>query len=150
MADAMIPFDKVCDLLTGLKNISNTSLKQKRLRTLAANWKLVSPAGQPVDNYPIVRLLLPHLDNQRSSYGIREKVFAALYCKILGLDPQSEEAQKIVVYKKQKREPQVDADAFIAQLRNVLMPRMPSKLPAKTMTVFSRNSEPLLLKVTFY
>lgn len=44
----------------------------------------------------MIRLLLPHLDNERGSYGIQCYTLGKLYLKILGLNIDSEDGKKLV------------------------------------------------------
>lgn len=40
-----------------------------------------------------MRLLLPQLDKERQTYGMKESVLGKLYVEILGIAPTSEDAQ---------------------------------------------------------
>jgi DNA ligase-4 len=51
------------------------------------------------DLFPLMRLLLPQLDLERSVYGLRELGLARIYADILGVAPDSEVAQRLRNYR---------------------------------------------------
>ena len=52
--------------------------------------------------FPVMRLLLPQLDRERSAYGIKETLLAKLFIGLLQLGPNSEDAMKLKNYKAPK------------------------------------------------
>jgi DNA ligase-4 len=72
--------------------------------------------------YPVTRLLLPYLDRERGTYGIKESVLADLYVDFLKLGKGSSDAQKLKNYRAPKRNAG-DAGDFAAVLQTVLQHR---------------------------
>ena len=52
--------------------------------------------------FPVLRLMLPQLDKERSAYGIKETLLAKLFIALLQLGPNSEDAMKLKNYKAPK------------------------------------------------
>jgi DNA ligase-4 len=50
--------------------------------------------------FPLMRLMLPHLDSARKNYDIKEKLLAQLYVSMLGLAPDQEDAKALLQYRK--------------------------------------------------
>ncbi|KAI8907593.1 hypothetical protein BC831DRAFT_494611 [Entophlyctis helioformis] len=48
--------------------------------------------------FPIMRLLLPQLDTSRASYGLKEKLIARIYIKVLNIAPGSTDALALLSY----------------------------------------------------
>ncbi|CAB4058000.1 LIG4 [Lepeophtheirus salmonis] len=58
--------------------------------------------------FPIVRLLLPNLDRERKSFGIKETVLAKLYIDMLSLGSDSKDAIKLKTYRVPKGGQSID------------------------------------------
>ena len=48
--------------------------------------------------YSIIRLLLPKLDRERDSYGIKTATMGKLYVKILGINPKGDVGKKLTLH----------------------------------------------------
>ena len=46
-----------------------------------------------------MRVLLPALDKERGSYGVKEKRLADLYIKVLGIKKDTPDAMKLINYR---------------------------------------------------
>ena len=68
-----ITFGALCDFLEKLSSEPNKGKKGQMLQRFLDRCRAECP--KEFDLYPILRLLLPKLDN-RSSYGIKETVFS--------------------------------------------------------------------------
>ncbi|KAK9467852.1 ATP dependent DNA ligase domain-containing protein [Lipomyces arxii] len=51
------------------------------------------------DIYPFFRLVLPDVDKERQMYGLKEKALARLIIKVLGISPESEDANAVINYR---------------------------------------------------
>ena len=69
-----ITFGALCDFLEKLSSEPNKGKKREMLQRFLDRCRKECP--KEFDLYPILRLLLPKLDINRSSYGIKETVFA--------------------------------------------------------------------------
>ncbi|XP_075216917.1 DNA ligase 4-like isoform X3 [Lycorma delicatula] len=52
--------------------------------------------------YPVMRLLLPHLDRDRGPYGLKEHTLAQKYIKVLSIPKESVDAKKLLNYRAPK------------------------------------------------
>lgn len=43
-----------------------------------------------------MRLILPHLDKERNTYGLKQKIIGRIYVQLLGLNPTSSDALRII------------------------------------------------------
>lgn len=43
-----------------------------------------------------MRLILPHLDKERNVYGLKQKTLGRIYVQLLGLNPSSSDAIKLI------------------------------------------------------
>ncbi|CAI5712705.1 unnamed protein product [Hyaloperonospora brassicae] len=84
-----LSFTALCSVL---KTIEATSKSDTKLELLfSANLRTRVGRG---DLYPLMRLILPQLDRERT-YLLKEKKIAKLYIQVLGLAPISRDAQKL-------------------------------------------------------
>ncbi|KFB48828.1 AGAP000623-PA-like protein [Anopheles sinensis] len=70
--------------------------------------------------YPVLRLLVPELDRERKSYGLREKTLGEGYVRALALDRNSDEATRLLSHRS------VGAD-----LADQLVPLLRGRCPAR-------------------
>lgn len=61
-------------------------------------WQRYGRKTQPM--FPLMRLMLPHLDSTRKNYDMKEKLLAQLYVSMLGLSPDQEDAKAMLEYKR--------------------------------------------------
>ena len=71
---ASIKFGAICDLFECLSKDMKREKKTKKLDDFLRECRKHCP--KECDLFPIVRLLVPKLDSERGSYGIKETVFA--------------------------------------------------------------------------
>ena len=107
---------------TMLEAISDRGRPGDRLRIMENFWKMVtsdldkSLEGKDIKPYlsedgtsyayvhrasffPFLRLVLPHLDSTRSTYGLKESKIAQYYTKILQIPLDSPDAQRLIKWK---------------------------------------------------
>lgn len=72
-----VPFSVLCELFERILKVSKMSHKQRLLQTFFSHYK-------SDEYFPLIRLLLPQLDKERQTYGMKETVLGKLYVEILG------------------------------------------------------------------
>lgn len=129
-------FGNICKLLTDI-NKTSKSLKKKQI--LQEFWGELNKEMKTnkVSLYPIMRLLLPQLDLERLSYGIKEKKIADLYVKCIPLTTTSQDAIKLLKYKNPKYVGSKVGD-FSSVLYEVLITRCPKIF---TKTIYDVNND---------
>ena len=89
-----------------LEKVLTKSGAGERLSTLEMFWKSLSVSVKKlygpearVDHFPFMRLLLPHLDTYRQTYGLKESKIAHHYIHLLQLPADSFDAQRMLRWK---------------------------------------------------
>eukprot|EP01063_Lacrimia_lanifica_P009358 TRINITY_DN16347_c0_g1_i1.p1 TRINITY_DN16347_c0_g1~~TRINITY_DN16347_c0_g1_i1.p1 ORF type:complete len:1087 (+),score=405.82 TRINITY_DN16347_c0_g1_i1:63-3323(+) len=97
------PFSTFCGMLESM--LGKPTLPE-RLGILESFWKGIKGnvtkahgAAAKVDHYPFMRLLLPHLDSTRPSYGLKESKIAQYYTRILQIPQDGADAQRMLRWK---------------------------------------------------
>ncbi|CAG8658863.1 19827_t:CDS:10, partial [Dentiscutata erythropus] len=93
--------------------------KKKKLHKYFVNWR--TKYGN--DFYPVMRLLIPHLDNERTSYGMKENVLAKTYINVLGLSKDSPHAERLLHWKMPGSNKSKTAGDFASVAFEVIAPR---------------------------
>lgn len=75
-----------------LETVEKTSKNDAKLRLVFSNTLRQELGGG--DMYPLLRLLLPQLDRERT-YNLKEKKIAKIYIDVLGMVSESRDAQKL-------------------------------------------------------
>ncbi|CAM9321684.1 unnamed protein product, partial [Discosporangium mesarthrocarpum] len=102
-------------------------------RKMEAKLKLVeSMWPKPQSSFPFLRMLLPQLDNERGSYGMKTSKMATLYAKVLGFNEKSEAYKRLTHYTQPAHNPSVDEEwqllgDFPRTLEYVLRERVPTQ-----------------------
>lgn len=91
-ADAL-SFAGCCRMLESVEKTPKSDAKLRLVFSDALRHEL----GAGGDMYPLLRLLLPQLDSERS-YNLREKKLARAYADVLGLAPQSRDARRLELF----------------------------------------------------
>lgn len=78
------------DLCTRFEEIAAAAGKQQRVAVLERLWVALKDS----DYYPFMRLVVPQLDTQRATYGLKESKIAKYYIELLGLSPNSPDAER--------------------------------------------------------
>jgi DNA ligase-4 len=102
--DQSVTFLSLCRTL---EEVCQTVDKGARIKLLENLWRGL--AG--TDYFPFMRLIVPQLDTQRSTYGLRESKIARYYIDLLGLSPSSADAERFRHWKDPSKNP-VDATHF--------------------------------------
>lgn len=78
---------------------SPKSIKQELLKKFFHECKLSIEKGASFCMFSVMRLLLPHFDRSRSSYGIKEATIAKFYVKLFCLSKDSPDMVKLTTFR---------------------------------------------------
>jgi DNA ligase-4 len=90
-----LSFTLLCDTLDALST-KNTAAKKHVIKGLIDGFRSKNNG----DVFPLMRILLPHLDTERTNYGIKESKLASIYIESLNLSPNSHDAYSLNNWKK--------------------------------------------------
>jgi DNA ligase-4 len=113
--DRQVKFSSLCDLFE--KSLEKTH--NERLQLLQKLWKSLS--GN--DYYPFMRLLLPQLDKERMTYGLKESKIAKYLIEILCIKQNSEDALRLKKWKDPSLSKGQDGNSFSDTVYSVLKKR---------------------------
>ncbi|KAJ3190255.1 DNA ligase (ATP) [Gaertneriomyces sp. JEL0708] len=114
----------------GVSTKNGRDAKKERLRRFVESWRQTGGSF-----FPFLRLILPHLDKARTTYGMKTTVLAKTYITVIGLSPASPDALALIHYRDPKKASA--AGDFPTVLRSVLEKRSTVQQP--TMTVGKLN-----------
>ena len=93
------PFSQFSLLLSRVSDMRRAD-KLRRVRELFHHLGYQSDSAAPRPNlFPLLRLLLPQLDTERATYGLRESSLAEVYIAALSLDRSSHVALRLRYFK---------------------------------------------------
>ncbi|RUP14879.1 hypothetical protein BC936DRAFT_139632 [Jimgerdemannia flammicorona] len=136
-------FSDFCRLLESISARKGTDLKKQRLEKYVQEWR-----ARYGDFFDAMRLLLPHLDKERTTYGMKEQVLAKTYVDVLGLGKDSEDANYLIHWRmpgKNKQYQKIVGD-FASVAYEVIASR--STVIRGTMTVHDVNQQLDTLSIT--
>ncbi|KAN0022290.1 hypothetical protein ACTFIU_004466 [Dictyostelium citrinum] len=90
-----VPFSSFCDLMNRIINDTKISNKKNYLEKFMDHYK-----DEPSNFYQLLRLILPQLDKDRNTYGLKEKTLARLYVELLNISAESADAIRLLNWKK--------------------------------------------------
>nr|CAG8456310.1 14201_t:CDS:10 [Entrophospora candida] len=90
--------------------------------------------------YPVMRLLMPHLDKERTNYGMKEMVIAKTYIDVLALNKFSDDAQKLLHWRTPNGSQNKTAGDFALIAYEVIAPRS-TVTGRNTMTIEDVNNQ---------
>lgn len=91
-----VPFSALTELFERLVKNSKHATKKLLLSKFFSAYK--------AENYfPLIRLLLPQLDKDRQTYGLKETMLGKYYVEILNIAPTSEDATRLLNWRKPAR-----------------------------------------------
>ncbi|KAI0322809.1 DNA ligase 4 [Amylostereum chailletii] len=90
------PFAVLSHLFDKLQN----ERKQEKRRRLLTSWFEHWRGQVGPDLYPVLRLVLPHKDRERVTYGLKEKNLAKAYIKLIPLGPKDPDAIRLLNWKR--------------------------------------------------
>lgn len=123
------------DLSNKLEEIEKLSGVDKKFKAIFNKKLLESVKGQSI--FPLMRLILPLIDNEREKYGLKQSTVAKTYVDALHLDKKiSADAQKLIFWKDPSKYHCSDSIAsigdFASILEDVLKSRVRSEISNKT------------------
>ncbi|KYM99364.1 DNA ligase 4 [Cyphomyrmex costatus] len=143
--EAKIKFKQLCDTLEDIAKTYNVKKKEQILQTfidecrnVGDKLKIEYPESD-VSFYPILRLLVPHLERQRGPHNLKQVSLANLYAHIYGFAKNSDSYKKLTNYREfssdkfigndfadrayyvlNKKLPRIDTGLTIAQINEFL------------------------------
>ncbi|KAI8803243.1 ATP dependent DNA ligase domain-containing protein [Cladochytrium replicatum] len=127
------PFGKICSILESIMVKKTKEAKRAKLRAFLDEWRLSKDSF-----HPSLRLLLPHLDKERTSYGMKESTLAKAYIGVLGLAKNSQDAEMLLHYKLPEKTQGRPAGDFPNVLKEVVGRRSNVRTP--TVSIAEINS----------
>eukprot|EP00850_Spirogloea_muscicola_P019235 SM000186S04153 [mRNA] locus=s186:138690:147447:- [translate_table: standard] len=93
MSDTTVHFSVLCDMLDAVLRNRKPLIKRKHLATF------LDHVYTDHEFFSAMRLILPELDRERATYGLKEAVLAKHLTDALGLGKESEDAKKLLEWK---------------------------------------------------
>ncbi|KAI3951036.1 hypothetical protein MKW92_006920 [Papaver armeniacum] len=90
-----VKFSVLCSLFNWMQRSKTSSKKRSKFRKFLDNF---CKTGD--DYFGSIRLILPSLDRERGSYGLKESVLANCLIDAVGLSKDSEDAKKLINWRK--------------------------------------------------
>ncbi|KAH3765318.1 DNA ligase IV [Pelomyxa schiedti] len=91
--DRCVPFSGVVELLERVYGEPSSTKKKRLVQLFFSHYR--------DDNFfPLMRILLPQLDRERATYGMKEKNIAKLYVELLGISPTSDDGVRLIHWRK--------------------------------------------------
>jgi DNA ligase-4 len=87
-----VQFDTVVLFCEQLSKTTKHDKRRELITRMFATWR--------GDKFLLMRLLLPHLDKERQSYGMKESVLARMYVDLLTIAVTSEHARQLLQWKR--------------------------------------------------
>ena len=91
-----LPFGVLCDMFSAIASTNKRSVKRAALEKLLNKYRLFY-------TYPIMRLILPHLDRDRQTYALKESKLAKLIIQILAIAKDSADALRMINWRQPQR-----------------------------------------------
>ncbi|KAG8950113.1 DNA ligase (ATP) [Tulasnella sp. 424] len=104
------PFSRVVGMFEVLRD-SKPATRKDRLD----HWFNIWRENVGNDLYPAMRLILPHKDRERATYGLKESGIAKAYIAALGLDRHSRDATRLLKWKQPTKD-----NASVGNFPNIL------------------------------
>lgn len=99
-------FSVMCSLFNWIQKSKSSTKKRSKFR------KFLDTYCKPVDYFAAVRLILPSLDRERGSYGLKESVLATCIIDALGMSRESPDALRLINWRKGGAKTGVNAGNF--------------------------------------
>ena len=93
--DATVPFTAICDLFEKVMDTTKHSQKRQRLQAFFSHYQSKSN-----NFFPILRLLLPHLDKERQTYGMKETNLGKYFVELLSISPESDDGRRLLHWRR--------------------------------------------------
>ncbi|KAK9097494.1 hypothetical protein Sjap_022991 [Stephania japonica] len=96
MSTGAVKFSVICSLFTWMQRSKSSAKKRSKFRKFLDTF---CKSGDS-DCFSAVRLILPSLDRERGTYGLKESVLATCLVDALGVSRESEDALRLVNWRK--------------------------------------------------
>ncbi|XP_048580100.1 DNA ligase 4 [Nematostella vectensis] len=130
---SQVPFFNFCMAMERICEAKG-SIEKKRdpLRKLISSWReahrRIHGSTKTTDSlFPLLRLLLPHLDKDRPAYGMKENIFAKYIIDVMSLGKDSSSGCKLLNYRHPSSSKQDSQGDFASVAYFVLKDRCPEK-----------------------
>ncbi|EDO35746.1 predicted protein [Nematostella vectensis] len=130
---SQVPFFNFCMAMERICEAKG-SIEKKRdpLRKLISSWReahrRIHGSTKTTDSlFPLLRLLLPHLDKDRPAYGMKENIFARYIIDVMSLGKDSSSGRKLLNYRHPSSSKQDSQGDFASVAYFVLKDRCPEK-----------------------
>ncbi|PRQ37144.1 putative DNA ligase (ATP) [Rosa chinensis] len=110
-------FSVLCSLFNWMQRSKTSALKRSKFRKFLDNF---CKAG---DYFSAIRLILPSLDRERGSYGLKESVLATCLIDALGMSRDSDDALRLINWRKGGAKTGANAGNFALVAAEVLQRR---------------------------
>lgn len=87
-------FSVLCSLFTWTQRTKSPAKKRSKFR------KFLDSFCRDANYFPAIRLILPNLDRERGSYGLKESVLATSLIDALGMARDSQDALRLINWRK--------------------------------------------------
>nr|XP_017259048.1 PREDICTED: DNA ligase 4 isoform X1 [Daucus carota subsp. sativus] len=87
-------FHVMCSLFNWMQKSKSSAKKRSKFRKFIDNF------CKPSDYFSAIRLILPSLDRERGSYGLKESVLATCLIDALGISRESSDAIRLINWRK--------------------------------------------------
>lgn len=94
MATEQTKFSVLCSLFTWTQRSKSAAKKRSKFR------KFLDAFCIDRNFFPAIRLILPNLDRERGSYGLKESVLATSLIDALGISRDSPDALRLINWRK--------------------------------------------------
>ncbi|KAM1610658.1 hypothetical protein ACFXTN_021040 [Malus domestica] len=117
MATDETRFSVLCSLFNWMQKSKTSTLKRSKFRKFLDNF------CKPANYFSAIRLILPSLDRERGSYGLKESVLATCLIDALGIARDSEDALRLINWRKGGAKTGANAGNFSLVAAEVLQRR---------------------------
>ncbi|XP_023546648.1 DNA ligase 4 isoform X1 [Cucurbita pepo subsp. pepo] len=90
----LIKFSVLSSLFDWIQRSKSSAKKRSKFR------KFIDTFCSPADYFSAIRLILPSLDRERGTYGLKESVLATCLIDALGMSRESEDALRLINWRK--------------------------------------------------
>ncbi|KAJ3032631.1 DNA ligase (ATP), partial [Rhizophlyctis rosea] len=116
--DSFAKFFDLCKVFESILGKTKNEHKRERMGRYIDEWRQTGG-----DFFPALRLILPHLDKARTTYGMKDKVLAKVYVEVMGIAPTSPDAESLINWRNPGKSGQKAAGDFPTVLFNVVSSR---------------------------
>ncbi|XP_020593800.1 DNA ligase 4 [Phalaenopsis equestris] len=140
MTDSTVRFGLLCSMFEAMVRDRSAAKKRKRFRTFL---DLVYTGR---DFFSAIRLILPSLDRERGTYGLKESALAAALVDALGISKDSEDALRLINWRKGGARTGANAGNFALVAADILQRRQGSASGGLTIREVNDALDQLSLK----